>query len=77
MKIVTVSQLIKNRKTTTFLIEHNLEVKNITVNNSRTRNTIDTIKYAINKTIGPHNGRITFIGNKRVNNHWITEWMVK
>ena len=51
------------------------QIYTVTTSNRYRLDGVLTIRYAINKALKLDSSQYMFLGNKRINGNWITEWM--
>lgn len=73
---LTLALQSRTRATEEYLIEYNSELINVTVKRHPKRRGIDNLRHAICKTLKLNSSEFRFIGNRRINGQWVTEWIV-
>jgi hypothetical protein len=64
----------RTRKLDTWLIASGTVIHRVTVPRVTGRDTITTLRYVINRTLKLNSTDYTFLGNRRANGMWFTEW---
>lgn len=75
--MITVHKRSNGRTTDQWVLTHNGAIYNVTTEHSRNRDTLTTLRYLINRTLKVNTEDYIFLGNRRVEGIWITEWMLK
>lgn len=73
--LVTVTLIKKSQHIKTWLVDYNGELKSVTTSNRYRKDVTQVIRYAINKALTLDDNDYMFLGNKRVNGQWVTEWV--
>lgn len=75
--MITMHKLTQTRLTETYLIDWNGTLHTTKIVKHPKRRGIDNLRHAICRTLKINKDQFVFLGNRRVNGNWVTEWMMK
>ena len=72
--LISLTLLSKSLKHESWLVAANGTIHRVKTERRTARKRLDTYRYVINKTLKLNSTDYIFLGNKRFNGMWITEW---
>jgi hypothetical protein len=72
--LISLTLISRDRKHETWLLTTGTEIHRVKTERSRARDTLTTLRYVINRTLKLNSTDYIFLGNRRFNGMWLTEW---
>jgi hypothetical protein len=75
MSLITLTLTSRTTRYETWLIAHHNTLHSVRTERNQNRRSIDNLRYVICRTLKLNSAQFRFIGNRRINGQWITEWI--